>query len=58
MLIAEVEKTIQIKSAVSNVYTFFYEDFEGVGFYAARWYFKFTKELIEEYFFVSDEEEE
>ena len=36
MLIEEAEKTIQINSGVSNVYTFSFADFEGVDFYGAR----------------------
>ena len=40
------------------MYTFLYADFEGVGFYAARWYINLTKNKREKDFFVSDEEEE
>ena len=58
MLIAEVLKKIQRNSGVNNVYTFFRDDFEGVEFYTARQYVHFTKKVIEEDLFVSDEEEE
>ena len=45
-------------SGVSSVYTFSHADFEGVEFYAARWYVHLTKERREEDFFVREEEEE
>ena len=44
VLVAEDEKTIQINSGVSNVYTFSHADFEGVEFYATRQYVNLTKE--------------
>ena len=43
LLIVEAEKTIQINSSVSNVYTFLHADFEGVDFYAASRYVHFTE---------------
>ena len=43
VLIAEDEKKIRRNNGVSNVYTFYHADLEGVGFYAARLCVHFTK---------------
>ena len=45
VLIAEDEKKIRRNSGVSNVYTFYHADLEGVGFYTARLCVHFTKEV-------------
>ena len=58
LLIAEAEKTIRRNSGGSIVYIFSHADFEGVEFYASRGYVHLTKEVVDEDFFVIDEEEE
>ena len=58
MFIVEDENKIKRNSGVSNVYIFSHADFEGVEFYATRWYVNLTKEGREEDLFSSDEDEE
>ena len=57
MLIAESENTIKRNSGISNMYKFLHA-FEGVEFYATRWYVNLTKEGRYGDFFISDEEGE
>ena len=57
MLIVEAKNTIRRNSGVITVYTFAHVDFEGVDCYAASEYICLKKDVIEEDFFVSEEEE-
>ena len=56
VLIAEAKNTIRRISSGSSVYRFLHADFEGVEFYPARRYVSLTKEIGEEYVFVSEKE--
>ena len=58
MLISEEERKIHRNSGVSNVYTFYHADFEGVVFFVTRRYVHLTNEGREEEFFVSDEDKD
>ena len=57
MLIEEYENKIRRNSGVSNVYTSYHADLEGVEFYAPRRCIHLKKEGREEDLFVSDEYE-
>ena len=55
MLIEKARNTIMRNRGVSNVYTFWHSDFEGVEFYSTRRYVNLKKEVREEDFFFSNE---
>ena len=57
VLIEEAKNTIRRNSCVSNVYSFWHADFEGVEFCAVIQYVCLQKKVREEDLFVSDEEE-